>query len=104
MEIKLNEMCKWEKEKALFLMQEALKLGMDLDGYGEIAVNPNSGYTYLWLEDHDFTLYMPINCDLVKGDIWALWTSPEDGREEEYQLDDDTDLKMLEDWASEQIA
>lgn len=92
-------MCKWELEKAIFLQKTAVDLGMDISGYGEADVNPNSGYTYLWLEDYQFTLYMPINCELKKTDIWALWTNPEDGEEVNMQLRNNTTLNTLEQWA-----
>ena len=99
METKYKDMGKWEMEKAIFLQKTAVDLGMDLTGYGEIGVNPNSGYTYLWLEDYNFTLYMPISCDLKKSDIYALWSNPEDGEEIEKELTNRTTLRMLEDWA-----
>ncbi len=44
---------------------------------------------------------MPINCNLVKTDIWALWTNPEDGEEIEMRLGNCTTLNMLEEWAQE---
>ena len=93
-----ENMGSWELQKAGFLITEAGKLGMDLSGYGELAVNPNSGNTYLWLEDYPFTLYMPINCELQKTDITALWSNPEDGEEIEKELEDDTTLSELEAW------
>lgn len=99
MKTNYENMCKWEIEKAIFLQKTAVDLGMDLTGYGEVAVNQNSGYTYLWLEDYSFTLYMPINCDLLKTDVWALWTNPEDGEEHETNLISDTTLNDLEQWA-----
>ena len=101
MNVNYEKMGKWELEKAIFLQSVAVKLGMDVSGYGEVAVNPNSGYTYLWLEDYNFCLYMPINCDLVKSDVLAMWTSPEDGTEEEKSLEDGTTLNDLEEWAEE---
>jgi hypothetical protein len=97
----LNTMCGWERQKAMFLIQIAEQLGMDIDGYGQIGVNNNSGYTYLWLEDYSFTLYMPINCDLKKTDVSALWTNPEDGEEIEFDLKPNTDLDDLEKWAND---
>lgn len=96
----LNKMCQWEREKAMFLIKVAEGLGMDIEGYGELAVNENSGYTYLWLEDYSFTLYMPINCDLETKDVYALWSSPYDGEEKEITLDNLT-LGDLEKWAGE---
>ena len=83
---KLNTMTPWERKKALYLIENAERIGMDLDGYGEIAVNPNSGYTYLWTEDYPFCLYMPIDCNLTRDSIYILWTSMEDGTEVEITL------------------
>ena len=94
-----DKMCKWELEKAIFLQKTAVDLGIDVSGYGEVSVNPNSGYTYLWLEDYNFTLYMSISCELIKTDIWALWTNPEDGEEIEIALKKNTTLNTLETWA-----
>jgi len=101
MEFKLNDMCDWERQKAVFLMGEAEKLGYNLKDYGEVAVNQNSGYTYIWNEDQNFSLYLPINCELVKSDIVALWTNSENGNEEEMNLTEETTLKDIEDWAQE---
>ena len=81
----INSMGGWEQKKALYLLQQALELCIEI-GYGELAVNQSSGYTYLWLEYYPFTLYMPINCDLSVDDIWAMWTNPEDGEVEEIPL------------------
>ena len=103
MEYKLNDLCNWERKKAVFLMQVADKLGLKYaDSYGEVAVNPNSGFTYLWSEDYNFSLYMPINCELVKSDIIALWTNSYNGEEQEFDLTEETTLKDLEDWTEEQ--
>ena len=96
-----DKMGKWEIEKAVFLQKVAVDLGMDLSGYGEMGVNPNTGYTYLWLEDYNFTLYMPINCDLKKEDVYALWTDFNDGTEEEMDLKEYTTLNEIEEWAEE---
>lgn len=97
---KINEMCDWERKKAIFLMGIAEELGIDTTGCGEVAVNPNSGYTYLWSENYNFTLYMPINCELVKKDVYALWTNLEDRHEEETSIEG-MDLKDIEEWAEE---
>jgi len=94
----LNKMCGWERQKAMFLIQTAENLGMDIDCYGTIGVNQNSGYTYLWLEDYQFCLYMEINCELTKGDIYASYSSPENGEEFEIPLGKKT-LIELEGWA-----
>ena len=86
MDYKFSDMVSWERQKAVFIIGVAEKLGMNLDSYGEVAVNKNSGYTYLWSEDYNFSLYMPINCELDVKDIYALWTSSEDGHEEETSI------------------
>ena len=100
--MKLNDMCTWERKKAIFLLEIAENdLGMNTSEYGELAVNTNSGYTYLWLEDYMFTLFMPISCELQKTDIYALWTNFNDGTEEEMQLSNDTTLEDIENWAEE---
>lgn len=91
----------WEQRKAFYLIQIAQELGMDISAYGEIGVNNNSGYTYLWLEDYMFTLYMPINCKLIKTDVSAIWSNPEDGTEEYMELNKSTTLQDLQDWADE---
>jgi hypothetical protein len=96
----LSKLCSWEREKALYIIGVAEKIGMNLDSYGEIGVNNNSGYTYLWLEDYNFTLYMPINCELSKWHINALWTNMENGDEEEMTLGNST-LIDIEDWITE---
>ena len=98
---KLNDMCEWEREKAMYLIKVAKDLNMNTNGYGELSVNNNSGYTYLWLEDYMFTLYMPITCDLQKSDIYALWTNFNNGEEIEMSLDESTTLEDLEEWVSE---
>lgn len=101
MEYKLDDMCDWERKKAIYLLSIADELGMDLSGYGQLAVNQNSGYTYLWLEDYNFTLYLPINCELNKEDVQAMWTSPEDGEEREISINGYS-LEELEKWANNQ--
>ena len=97
---KLNDMCSWEQKKALYLIKIAEDLGMNTEGYGELAVNENSGYTYLWLEDYPFTLYLPIDCELTKNDVYAIWTNFEDGEEIEINLYDKT-LSELYSWVEE---
>lgn len=99
MTVNYEKMVKWEMEKAIFLQKIAVDLGMDVTGYGEVAVNPNSGYTYLWLEEYQFTLYMPISYELKKSDVTALWTNPENGEEIEMDLTARTTLSQLENWA-----
>lgn len=97
MEFKLNDMTAWERKKAIFLMEIAESLGIELDSsYGEVAVNQNSGYVYIWNEDYNFSLYMPIDCELKKTNIYALWTCSYCGEEIEYQLNEKDTLKDIE--------
>jgi hypothetical protein len=96
MEIKNDSMCSNEVRKAGLLLVKAAELGMDVTGYGELAVNNSFGNVYLWLEDYSFSLYIGLGSDRVI----ACWSSSEDGREEFYPLEDCTSLDTLEDWAA----
>lgn len=99
MEVNYKEMDRWESEKAVFLQKTAIELGMDVSGKGTVDVSPNSGYVYLWLEDYSFTLYMPISCELIKTNVSAIWSNPQDGEEMEFNLRKPTTLRHLEEWA-----
>ena len=101
MEYKLDDMCDWERRKAIFLMGVAEDLGINLNSYGEVAVSKNSGYVYVWSENYNFSLYMPINCELQKSDIVALWSCLECGQEEETQLREEDTLKDIEERITE---
>ena len=90
-----NSMTSWEIEKASYLILTAKQLGMQLDSYGEVSVNPNSGYTYIWLEDYGFSLYMPINCDLQRKDVYVLFTDYETGEETEESLEHFTNINDI---------
>jgi len=87
MKANFEKMTKWELEKAMYILVQAKELGMDMACYGELDVNPNSGYTYLWLEDYDFSLFMPINCDLKRKDVYMLYTDFETGEETKESLE-----------------
>lgn len=90
----------WEISKAVYLQQVALDLGMNLNGTGSIAVNKYSGYTYLYLEDYSFVLYLPIVCELIPGDVWVLYTD-ENGEEYEDTLDCiGTNVNSIENWVN----
>jgi hypothetical protein len=93
----LNKMGSWERRKAMFLLETAESLGMNTNSYGKLGVNQNSRYTYLWLEDYNFTLYVPINCDLTRSDVWILHTNIYDGEETKTTLDNMT-LKDIYSW------
>ena len=101
MEFNLNNMCDWERKKAIFLLKVADELDFNLNTYGELSVNQNSGYTYLWSENYNFTLYMPIDCELRKEDIYALWSCPECGEEIETQLTTRDTLQDIEESINE---
>jgi hypothetical protein len=97
MEINNKNLCNNELRKIALLMTKASDLGMNLSSYGFADVNPNSGYTYLWLEDYPFTLF--INVDNDK--IWSVWSHPEDGEETFLEVTEDTTLDALYDWVAE---
>ena len=98
MDYKLDIMCKWERQKAMYLIERADDLNIDISGYGELSVNQNSGYTYLWCEDYPFTLYMPISCELQKSDVYVMWSDPYDGEEYEEVLTKFNDLNDIYAW------
>ena len=100
MKTNYETMTSWEIEKASYLILTAKRLGMDLYSYGEVAVNKNSGYTYIWLEDYNFTLYMPINCDLTRDDVYVLYTHFETGEETAESLKEFKTLNDIEEWVS----
>jgi hypothetical protein len=100
MKTNYETMTSWEIEKASYLILTAKKLGMDLCTYGEVAVNVNSGYTYIWLENYNFTLFMPINCDLKREDVYVLHTDFETGEETEESLKQFETLNDIEEWVS----
>ena len=91
----------WELEKAIYLIQTANKLGMNLD-YAITDVNNSSGYVYLYSEDYDFTLYMDINCELVLKDVYVLYTDMNNGEETQISLSELLNLKHIEIWVKKQ--
>lgn len=95
----ISTMCAWERKKAIYLMNVAENyLNMDLSGYGMVDVNQSSGYVYIWLEDYNFCLYLPINCDLKISDVMVLHCALEDGEETEESLDNFNNLDAINDW------
>ena len=98
MKYNFETMTDWELDKANFLIQSARQLGMNLKGYGEVSVNQNSGYTYLWSEDYPFTLYMPISCELDKESVYVLYTNMENGDEIEESLVEFEDIDAIYRW------
>lgn len=97
MEINNKNLCSNELRKIALLMTKASDLGMDLSGYGFADVNNNSGYTYLWLEDYPFTLFIGLGSD----EVWACWSNPEDGEETVTNVLDEMTLNNLYDWVNE---
>ena len=95
-----KKMCLWELEKAMFLLQTATKeLHMDvLSSKCILDVNESSGYTYLWCENYNFTLFMPITCELIKEDVFVLWTNSDTGEEKEELLTYFYNLRFIEHW------
>jgi hypothetical protein len=90
-----NKLTGWELEKALFLTSIAYKIGMDLDN-AICDVNNNSGNVYLYSEFYNFTLYMPINCDLIKSDVIALYNDFDNTEEVETDLSDINHVNELD--------
>jgi hypothetical protein len=96
-----EKMTSWEIEKASYLILTAKELGMDLQSYGEVAVNEYSGYTYIWLEDYEFSLYMPINCELKRQDVYVLYTDMQTGEEHDESLAQFDVLNDIIEWIEE---
>jgi hypothetical protein len=94
MEINNKNLGNKQLRKIALLMTKASDLGMNLSSYGFADENPNSGYTYLWLEDYPFTLYMYSDSE----DVWACWSNPEDGEESVTEVIDGMNLDLLYDW------
>jgi len=92
MEIKQNLSTNVMRKIGLLLVK-ASELGMDCSQYGIANVNQNSGYTYLWLEDYNFTLYI----DLHDDTIYALWTDSNDGNEIKIDISD-MSLDDIDEW------
>jgi hypothetical protein len=95
MEIKSN-LCSNATRKTALLITKASELGMDISGYGFADENQSSGNVYLWLEDYQFTLYIGLGSD----DIYASWSDPMNGDEEEIEVGNKT-LAQLELWAEQ---
>ena len=91
MEYKINQGTKLHLN-ATKLTAKAVKLEMDLDGYGFLDYNDQSGNTYLWLEDYGFTLFISDFDNTVK----ALYICPYDG--EEVERNAGNSLDKLELW------
>ena len=99
MNCELQKMCDWERKKAIYLLNVAENyLNMDTSGYGELSVNQNSGYTYLWLEDYNFTLFMPINCKLQINDVYVLYSDLDTGIETENSLNEFNNINEIYKW------
>jgi hypothetical protein len=92
-----KDLAGWELEKALYLIQTANNLKMDLEDT-EVNVNNNSGYVYLYNEFYNFCLYMNINCELQKSDVYVIYTDMETGAEIHASLNTFKDLKDIENW------
>jgi hypothetical protein len=78
------------------ILTKASDLGMDLSGHGEASENTTSGHVYLYLEDYNFTLFIPFCSD----EIFALWTNSDDGEEEDIAIDG-MPLFDIESWADD---
>jgi hypothetical protein len=93
----------WELDKALYLIKVANSINMELSEYTIVDVNNNSGYVYLFDDNYNFSLYMPINCDLIKDDVYALYTDFDNGDEHEIDLSTINDVSQIDLWIDELI-
>lgn len=93
MEINTKHFCSKQFVNAGKLLVKAGQLGMNCDGYGQIGYNTYSGNTYLWLEDHQFTLFISDFDNTIK----ACYSCPYDG--EEIERNAGNSLEKLENWA-----
>ena len=46
---------------------------------------------------------MPINCDLIKDDVYALYTDFDNGDEHEIDLSSINDVEQIENWIDDLI-
>ena len=70
MEVSKNVLNNADNINRLALLLTAIsKLDMDVSGYGQIDVNQNSDYLYVWCDLYNFTSY--INSD---NEINFMWT------------------------------
>ena len=93
----------WELEKALYLIKVANQINMQLSEYTIVDVNNISGYVYLFDDNYNFSLYMPINCDLIKDDVYALYIDFDNGDEHEIDLSSISDVEQIENWIDDLI-
>lgn len=101
MKTNFNSMDIWEVKKANFLVLTAKQLNMNLNCFGELSVNQSSGYTYLFLEDYSFTLFMNLDSELKRNDVYVLWTDSYTGEEVEESLSQFNHLGEIEEWANQ---
>lgn len=88
-----------ELHKAGLLLVKAAELGMDVSGYGQLDVNKGSGNVYLWIEDYNFCLYIPMGSDWT---VMACYSCPVDGEEETRKAGNS--MPALEKWAEKLAA
>lgn len=87
MNINFENMCTWEVEKAQYLVRIAILHNFPIKD-AVVDVNKYSGNVYYYHEDLEFSLFMPIQCDLKLDDIYVLYTFFEDGEEFEKKFSD----------------
>lgn len=93
----------WDLDKALYLIKVANQINMELSEHTIVDVNNTSGYVYLFDNNYYFSLYMPINCDLIKNDVYASYTDSDNGVEHEIDLSSITDCSQIDFWIDELI-
>lgn len=81
------------------LLTAISKLGMDVSGYGQIDVNENSGFLYVWAEDYSFTPYID-----EEDTIYFMYTCGYCGEEYSMPYDENTTLETIEQWIEDSIS
>ena len=85
---------KHDIEKLAQLIGVCAKLGRDVSDYGEASVNTTSGNVYIWLEDHNTTLYI----GLGSSDVYAMYICGNCGDEFEMVVSDNTAEDDISEW------
>lgn len=76
------------------LMKESVRLGFKIGGYGEIAYNERSGYTYIWCEDYNFSLCISDFSEQVE----VLYSDPENGEETFRDASKFKSIEEIDEW------
>jgi hypothetical protein len=95
MEIQLKNYTYWELKRAVFLLGEAEKMGIDVSLEGMLSFD-NTGRLRLWLEYYQLSLYLYNDGNMVKTDIFVQVEDSMNGDFFEFPLNKNTMVKHLE--------